>query len=113
MNDDAVRPAGGTAQPTADEMAACRHHLVDFLSPDEAYSAQRFRRDLLREAAAAAQHVHQQRVNSGFADLRQQTCVARQVVVGEFVLAAHVAQDAGHLLVGRQALNGWFPEFGQ
>lgn len=35
----------GTAQPTPEEMAACRHHLVDFLSPDEAYSAQRFRRD--------------------------------------------------------------------
>jgi tRNA dimethylallyltransferase len=35
----------GTAQPTAEEQAACRHHLVDFLSPDESYSAQRFRSD--------------------------------------------------------------------
>ncbi len=38
----------GTAQPGAAEQAACRHHLVDFLSPDEAYSAQRFRQDFTR-----------------------------------------------------------------
>lgn len=37
----------GTAQPSAAEQARCRHHLVDFLSPDEAYSAQRFRRDFI------------------------------------------------------------------
>jgi len=35
----------GTAQPTPAEMDACRHHLVDFLSPDASYSAQQFRRD--------------------------------------------------------------------
>lgn len=35
----------GTAQPTPGEQAACRHHLVDFLSPDLQYSAQRFRDD--------------------------------------------------------------------
>jgi tRNA dimethylallyltransferase len=35
----------GTAQPSAAEQAACRHHLVDFLPPAETYSAQRFRRD--------------------------------------------------------------------
>lgn len=35
----------GTAQPSAEEQVRCRHHLVDFLSPDESYSAQRFRRD--------------------------------------------------------------------
>ncbi|MBD3221578.1 tRNA (adenosine(37)-N6)-dimethylallyltransferase MiaA [bacterium] len=38
----------GTAQPSAEEQAACRHHLIDFLSPDEAYSAQRFRQDFTR-----------------------------------------------------------------
>jgi len=37
----------GTAQPSAEEQARCRHHLVDFLSPDVAYSAQRFRRDFV------------------------------------------------------------------
>jgi len=37
----------GTAQPSAVEQDRCRHHLVDFLSPDEAYSAQRFRRDFI------------------------------------------------------------------
>ena len=38
----------GTAQPTAAERAACPHHLVDFVDPEEAYSAQRFRRDFQR-----------------------------------------------------------------
>jgi tRNA dimethylallyltransferase len=35
----------GTAQPTAAEQAACPHHLVDFLPPEQTYSAQRFRED--------------------------------------------------------------------
>lgn len=35
----------GTAQPSEEERAACAHHLVDFLSPSEKYSAARFRRD--------------------------------------------------------------------
>ena len=35
----------GTAQPTAEELAACPHHLVDFVDPDETYDAQRFRQD--------------------------------------------------------------------
>ena len=38
----------GTAQPTAEELAACPHHLVDFLPPTETYSAQRFRDDFTR-----------------------------------------------------------------
>ena len=38
----------GTAQPTAEERAACPHHLVDFLPPTERYSARRFRDDFLR-----------------------------------------------------------------
>jgi tRNA dimethylallyltransferase len=38
----------GTAQPTAAEQAACRHHLIDFVSPQEAYSARRFRDDFCR-----------------------------------------------------------------
>ncbi len=38
----------GTAQPTAAELAACPHHLVDFVDPDEPYSAQRFRDDFTR-----------------------------------------------------------------
>jgi tRNA dimethylallyltransferase len=32
----------GTAQPTPDERAAVRHHLIDFLALEERYSAQRF-----------------------------------------------------------------------
>lgn len=38
----------GTAQPTVAEQAACPHHLVDFIDPDESYSAQRFRADFCR-----------------------------------------------------------------
>lgn len=32
----------GTAKPSAEEQAACPHHLIDILSPEEAYSAARF-----------------------------------------------------------------------
>lgn len=38
----------GTAQPTAAELAACPHHLIDFVSPTEKYDAVRFRRDFQR-----------------------------------------------------------------
>jgi tRNA dimethylallyltransferase len=37
----------GTAQPTAEEQAACRHHLIDFVPPTESYSAARFRADFI------------------------------------------------------------------
>lgn len=35
----------GTAQPGPEELAACPHHLIDFLLPEDRYSAQRFRGD--------------------------------------------------------------------
>ncbi len=38
----------GTAKPSAEELAACPHHLIDFLDPREPYSAARFRQDALR-----------------------------------------------------------------
>jgi len=38
----------GTAQPSAEELAACPHHLVDFLSPEETWSAQAFREAFTR-----------------------------------------------------------------
>ncbi len=41
----------GTAQPDAAELAACPHHLVDFLPPQARYSARRFRDDVQRVAA--------------------------------------------------------------
>lgn len=44
----------GTAQPTAAERAACPHALVDFLPPEETYSAQRFRHDFTDSWRAAA-----------------------------------------------------------
>nr|WP_230976350.1 tRNA (adenosine(37)-N6)-dimethylallyltransferase MiaA [Pseudothauera nasutitermitis] len=37
----------GTAKPTAAERAACPHHLIDVVSPEEAYSAARFRAEAL------------------------------------------------------------------
>ena len=45
----------GTAKPTEDERAAVPHHLVDIISPTEAYSAARFRENALilaRDVAA-------------------------------------------------------------
>lgn len=38
----------GTAKPSPTELAACPHHLIDIVSPEEAYSAARFRTDALR-----------------------------------------------------------------
>lgn len=32
----------GTAKPSAEERAVCPHHLIDLISPEEAYSAARF-----------------------------------------------------------------------
>lgn len=41
----------GTAKPTADELAATPHRLIDLLDPKEAYSAADFRRDALAAMA--------------------------------------------------------------
>ncbi|MHB8078109.1 MAG: tRNA (adenosine(37)-N6)-dimethylallyltransferase MiaA [Candidatus Krumholzibacteriia bacterium] len=38
----------GTAQPTEEEQAACRHHLIDFVPPTETYTAARFRADFIK-----------------------------------------------------------------
>lgn len=38
----------GTAKPTAEERSLCPHHLIDVVSPEESYSAARFRADALR-----------------------------------------------------------------
>ncbi len=39
----------GTAKPTAQELAAAPHRLIDLCYPNESYSAARFRKDALRE----------------------------------------------------------------
>jgi tRNA dimethylallyltransferase len=41
----------GTAKPSADELAAVPHHLIDILDPDQAYSAAQFAADARRLAA--------------------------------------------------------------
>jgi tRNA dimethylallyltransferase len=41
----------GTAKPTATELAAVPHHLIDILDPAESYSAMQFRQDALRLVA--------------------------------------------------------------
>jgi tRNA dimethylallyltransferase len=38
----------GTAKPSRDELAACPHHLIDIVTPEEAYSAARFCADARR-----------------------------------------------------------------
>ncbi|MFT5233318.1 MAG: tRNA dimethylallyltransferase [Candidatus Krumholzibacteriia bacterium] len=38
----------GTAQPSAEELAICPHHLIDFISPDEKYDAIKYRKDFER-----------------------------------------------------------------
>lgn len=38
----------GTAKPSAEEQALCPHHLIDIVSPEEAYSAARFAADTRR-----------------------------------------------------------------
>ena len=38
----------GTAKPSAAERASCPHHLIDTLSPEDSYSAARFRADAIR-----------------------------------------------------------------
>jgi tRNA dimethylallyltransferase len=38
----------GTAKPTAEELAAVPHHLIDILDPAESYSVAQFRADALR-----------------------------------------------------------------
>jgi len=38
----------GTAKPSAEEQALCPHHLIDIVSPEEAYSAARFAEDARR-----------------------------------------------------------------
>ncbi|HYD79215.1 MAG TPA: tRNA (adenosine(37)-N6)-dimethylallyltransferase MiaA [Paucimonas sp.] len=40
----------GTAKPSAEELAAVPHHLIDILDPLESYSAMQFRADALRLA---------------------------------------------------------------
>jgi tRNA dimethylallyltransferase len=38
----------GTAKPTADELSAAPHHLIDIIEPTEAYSVAQFRADAIR-----------------------------------------------------------------
>jgi tRNA dimethylallyltransferase len=44
----------GTAKPTAEELSAVRHHLIDILPPDAPYSCA----DYVRDAEAAIRDVH-------------------------------------------------------
>jgi tRNA dimethylallyltransferase len=46
----------GTAQPTAEELALCPHHLIDFLDPGKTYDAMRFRQDFERTYREVTSH---------------------------------------------------------
>ena len=48
----------GTAKPSAEERARVPHHLIDFLSPMEAYSAARFRADAIELVAQIRSRGH-------------------------------------------------------
>ncbi|ENO79057.1 tRNA (adenosine(37)-N6)-dimethylallyltransferase MiaA [Thauera sp. 63] len=48
----------GTAKPSAEERASCPHHLIDIVSPEEAYSAARFRADASRLMAEITARGH-------------------------------------------------------
>ncbi len=37
----------GTAKPSVEEQSACPHHLIDIVSPEDSYSAARFRADAI------------------------------------------------------------------
>lgn len=84
----------GTAQPTAEELAVCPHHLVDFVDPDESYDAQRFRRDFCRVHAGIVGRGHKPllvggagmyltAVRKGFMDVPGQTAQRLAEVRGE------------------------------
>ena len=38
----------GTAKPTADELAKCKHHFIDLLEPDQNYNVSKFENDSLK-----------------------------------------------------------------
>ncbi|HEY1043074.1 MAG TPA: tRNA (adenosine(37)-N6)-dimethylallyltransferase MiaA, partial [Telluria sp.] len=44
----------GTAKPSAEELAAVPHHLIDIIEPTESYSVAQFRDDTLRLVADIA-----------------------------------------------------------
>lgn len=44
----------GTAKPDRETLARCPHHLIDLITPEERYSAARFRADALRVMAEIA-----------------------------------------------------------
>ena len=46
----------GSAKPDSAELAQCPHHLIDIISPEESYSAARFRADALRLIAEITEH---------------------------------------------------------
>jgi len=48
----------GTAKPSAEERAVCPHHLIDVVSPEENYSAARFRVDALQLIAEITARGH-------------------------------------------------------
>lgn len=81
----------GTAKPTPDERAVCPHHLIDLISPEEAYSAARFRADCLHlmdeitargriPVLAGGTMLYFKALREGLSDLPQANAALRQEI---------------------------------
>ena len=69
----------GTAKPDGETRARVRHHLLDLIDPDQAYSAARFRIDAL----------------AAIAEIRASDPGARILICGSLYLAGRVLRENG------------------
>ncbi|KAF7598903.1 MAG: tRNA (adenosine(37)-N6)-dimethylallyltransferase MiaA [Candidatus Dactylopiibacterium carminicum] len=98
----------GTAKPSATERACCPHHLIDIISPEEAYSAARFRADALPLIAGIQARgrlpllvggtmLYFKALREGLSDLPQADAALRQQIEED---AAHLGWPALHARLG-------------
>ncbi|MDG3063788.1 tRNA (adenosine(37)-N6)-dimethylallyltransferase MiaA [Thauera mechernichensis] len=84
----------GTAKPSTEERASCPHHLIDVVSPEERYSAARFRADAVRLTAeisargripllAGGTMLYFKALRDGLSDLPAANAVLRRAIDAE------------------------------
>jgi len=94
----------GTAKPTSVELSACPHHLIDVISPEDAFSAARFRETALEliDQIHSRHHLpilvggtmlYFKALREGLSDLPQADPALRQAIETE---AAHAGWPAMH-----------------